>query len=393
MPKKMLEISRIANFESPPSARGVAVFNPLVNFRRSFKVLAVAAVVSLPGMVFAAESPGTIDDLGFNSVMNEKLFSSNYEVQSVQSQSLIKSSDGASRGLGLQTSMAFEIQEKPYSSSGLMLSGDSVNEDNGIDIKRFSTALVSSAGTLTVGNDWTNFQDFLHDDDDAAQSPIKRNSLTTEQIRWSTGSGFSVAFENDAALDGELLAGADDPADMPSLVLSWQGADKDQRGRYSFSALGRQLQLDGFGNNDNTQEDLGWGLNLAGGWQFGDLFAALSVTLGNSIDSFILGRLVDRETASSAAKVTQLGESLNISPSLNYRLSETANLHMSLNRFQSSDNDAVHGIDTLDTIHLGYSWNPWPSTRIGIEFIGKEVDGRGELDDSNAVNFAASKRF
>lgn len=390
MPNKMLKINRIANVLSPSTGRGAGSSKGISYFSRLGTTFSMAALTAaMSHAAFAAESPATIDELGFSSVMNDKLFSDSYQIQS---QSVIKPSTAISGGFRLQTQMEIEADGRAATSNGLLLQDDPISNDRGIDIKRFSTALTSSAGTLTVGNDWTNFQDFLQDDRPVS-SALNGESLTTEQVRWANGSGFSVALEKDAALDGELLVASEQASDLPSLVLSWQGADKNKRGQYSFSAMGQQLELDRFEVADETQQDLGWGLNLAGGWQFGDLFAALSVTLGNSIDNFILGRLGDRDTAVAASNPSKPGESLNINPSLNYRLSETANLHVSLNRFQTSDDDAVHGVDTLDTIHLGYSWNPWPSTRIGIEFVGKDVDGQGELNDSNAVNFAASKRF
>jgi hypothetical protein len=74
-------------------------------------------------------------------------------------------------------------------------------------------------------------------------------------------------------------------------------------------------------------------------------------------------------------------------------LGENANIHVAINRFESDGDSNVFGVDTLDTVHLGYSWNPWPSTQFGVEFIGKDVEGSSELSDSNEVNFAASKRF
>ena len=64
-----------------------------------------------------------------------------------------------------------------------------------------------------------------------------------------------------------------------------------------------------------------------------------------------------------------------------------------MNRFETEAEDTAHGVETLDTIHLGYTWTPWPSTQIGIEFVGKDVEGPGSMEDSNEVNFAASKRF
>jgi len=153
------------------------------------------------------------------------------------------------------------------------------------------------------------------------------------------------------------------------------------------SALGHEVDQD----ISPSDSDIGWGLNLAGGWRFGDFFAKLSLTLGNSIDSFILSRFSDaNETTTNSYR---LNEAFNISPSIDYQLTDKGNIHFSVNRFQSSEQLAANGVDTLDTVHLGYSWTPWPSTRFGIEYVGKDVQGNADLSDSNEVNFAASKEF
>ncbi|MGI9319657.1 MAG: hypothetical protein ACR2QW_20180 [bacterium] len=380
--------------------------------RNSALTLAISATVLLGApRVHAAEgetqpvTPVTIDDLGFSGAMNDQLFSSRY---SIESNSVVKSGSG-SGGFGLQSVIEIESSDPalPFATStgDLIYSEQFDASGEELEVRRFSTALETDSGILTVGNDWSNFQDFLLPGEAAQGFPsaalanldrsrLEPGSLITEQISWSSKSGFSVALENEFELAGEtLLSEVPGYSTSPSLVLSWKGSDQRSNGQYSFSALGRQLQLDEFEQPEQDTDSFGWGLNLAGGWRFGDLFAALRVTLGNSIDSFILGQLGDRSTAASALRSTATDESINFNPSLSYRLGETSNLHFSLNRFQTSGENTVHGIDTLDTIHLGYTWNPWPSTRFGIEFVGKDVEGAGEMDDSSEVNFAASKQF
>ena len=351
--------------------------------------------------------PMTIDDLGFGAALDNQVFGNSYRVTSAMPlvAPLAKSvsepkSDG--RRLDMSTTLEFGAGQgiAASGSPGIALdSADGLSIDD-TNIRRFSTALRSSTGTLTVGNDWSNFQDFL---DRETPASLTGRGLTSEQISWATSGElgeFSVALEKDYAFLGRDVArsfsgdsGVGNGVNGSSgLVLSWRGTSADQRAVYGISALGRELEgSDPDGSGEST--DSGWGVNLAGGWRFGQLFAALSITLGNSIDSFILGKVADSETASEAARVLSPSESININPSLSYRLGENANLHFALNRFDSEAGNAAHGIDTLDTIHLGYSWTPWPSTRIGIEFVGKDVEGPGNMEDSNEVNFAASKRF
>lgn len=350
------------------------------------------------------DQPATIDDLGFSAAMNDQVFSSKYRLES---KSVVKPG-AATEGVGVQSFVEIESIDPalPFATSdgNLVYADQGADADEDLEIRRFSTALQTNNGVLTVGNDWSNFQDFLfpHEANSAFvgatlqsldDSRLHSNPLSTEQISWTTKNGFSVALESELELEGQTLLNQPGYSTSPSLVLGWKGSDSRSKGQYSFSALGREIQVDDYGSLEGESDSLGWGLNLAGGWRFGDLFAALRVTLGNSIDSFILGRLGDRETASSALRSSATDESININPSLSYRLGETSNLHFSLNRFQTSNLDAAHGIDTLDTIHLGYTWNPWPSTRIGIEFVGKDVEGPGEMDDSSEINFAASKQF
>ena len=350
------------------------------------------------------DQPATIDDLGFSGAMNDQVFSSKYRLES---KTVVK--PGASEeSMSVQSFVEIESIDPalPFATSegNLVYTDQVVGADEGLEIRRFSTALKTNSGVLTVGNDWSNFQDFLfpHEADSAFvgaslqsldDSRLESNPLATEQISWTTKNGFSVALESELELEGQTLSNQPGYSASPSLVLGWKGSDSYSKGQYSFSALGREIQVDDYASLEGESNSLGWGLNLAGGWRFGDLFAALRVTLGNSIDSFILGKLGDRETASSALRSGATDESININPSLSYRLGETSNLHFSLNRFQTSSVDVAHGIDTLDTIHLGYTWNPWPSTRIGIEFVGKDVEGPGEMDDSSEINFAASKQF
>ncbi len=353
--------------------------------------------------------PLTIDDLGFSNVMDDRVFGRSYQISS--DVMLPESGNGfslaASSPLSTRSELELDVTRNSFGEAGINNGSVSLTDGfrNGqgeVSIRRFSTALTSQEGTLTVGSDWSNFQDFLPVENALSGNGLARQGLTGDQISWASAGElghFNVALESDYELAGpdELISGinadtGDQTFTSPSLVLSWRGSTPDQRGIYGVTALSRELELDG----DNGLEDVsetGWGLNLAGGWRFGELFAALSVTLGDSIDSFILGRMGDRDTASAASRYLTPGESININPSINYRLGDTSNLHLSVNLFESESQDTAHGVETLDTIHLGYTWAPWPSTRIGIEFVGKDVEGPGSMEDSNEVNFAASKRF
>ena len=360
----------------------------------------IAAVVAICAFcrVASAEDnqPVTIDDLGFNQAMNQQVFKSRYQFSSKSSLSnpfsrQATSLSGAKTGVSLETLVDVESSSKNAArfGDGLNFSDEAVENTTGFQVKRFSTALKNSKGTLTVGNDWSNFQDFLGGSKTAYFDGVG-NQPATSQIRWQSDSGFGLAIED------ELDYGNDNDfspyQSSPNLILSWDSEGLPINGKYSFTALGRQLELDGFQAEDRKDKKLGWGVNLSGGWQFGDLFAALSVTIGNSIDNIILGRFGNGKTTPATSRTINLGDAYNINPSLNYRLNDTSNLHVAINRYESDDINTF-GIDTLDTIHVGYTWKPWPSTRFGIEFVGKDVEGDSELTDSKQVNFAASKQF
>lgn len=271
-------------------------------------------------------------------------------------------------------------------------------QSQGLKIDRLSTTWQSKSGALTVGNARSNFQDFLRGVPDSATgySPLFGDPQTSEQVAWAGRNGFSIAIEEpvgepEAVNDHiESLQGL--TRETPNLILSWQGEFADQ-GRYKVSALGRKLDLKGVHDGvDVDDKTLGWGLQLDGGWRFGDLFAALRVTLGNGIDSLILNRF-GSDVAVSPSGEAETMESISILPSLNYSIDKHSDFHLSLGRYESKDASAVTGIDTLDTINLGYTWSPWPSARIGVEITGKDFEGVISDEDSTEIKIGAEQRF
>ncbi|MGI9310557.1 MAG: hypothetical protein ACR2P7_03360 [bacterium] len=271
----------------------------------------------------------------------------------------------------------------------------SAYQSQGLQVERLGATWETQRGTLRVGGDWSNFGA-------RAASPFD-HARSAGQITWRSRNGFSIALEEpvggaanpdrgDGAINDDIESLQALTDGSPNLVLSWQGGLAEEAGAYKVSALGRRLDLNGAHNGVEVDDRaLGWGLNLAGGWRFGDLFAALSVTLGNGIDSLLLQRFGSDVAVSPSGEVETL-ESLSILPSLNYSLGQNADLHVVLGRYQARDETAI-GIDTLDTINLGYTWSPWPSAKIGIEVVGKNVQGTIDDGDSAEVKIGAEKRF
>ena len=266
----------------------------------------------------------------------------------------------------------------------------SAYQSQGLKIDR----LGDNSGAFTVGNEWRNFQDtLLRPDGVSGRSSLFDDRQTSE---WTGGNGFSIALEEPAgqgnATNDNIKSLQGLTEGSPNLILSWQG-DFAENGRYKMSAIGRKLNLEGVHDGVNVDdEELGWGVQMAGGWRFGDLFAALRVTLGNGIDSLILKRFGSDVAVSSSGEVETL-ESLTILPSLNYNINKRSDVRLSLGHYKSADGEAVTGIDTLDTINLGYTWSPWPSTRIGVEVEGKDFEGDSGEEDSTEIKIGAETRF
>ena len=362
--------------------------------------LAIAAVcLSTPGIALSAD-PTNIDELGLNSVTDNQLFSSGFKFEG---QSLFKY--GENDSLKLESSLEGETIE-PIRANRILtddvvtdLDGlESSYQSQGLKIKRLSTSWQSEAGTLTVGSDWANFQDVL-----ASSNKFKEFRSTTDnrtvasQIKWLTPNGFSIALEDAPKSEfyaGDLSTPIDDQfGSSPSLILSWHGGPGGGAGEYRVSAMGKKLDAESSGQKFDGDDLVGWGLNLEGGWQIGDLFAALSVTYGNGINSYILQRSGNNILVSPNS-FDETGDSLGIRPSLYYSLNNNHNFHVALGRYTTEETSPVSGIDTLDTIHMGYSWTPWPSTKLGVEVIGQNADGPNvSVEESTEFKFGAQKLF
>ena len=341
----------------------------------------------LCGFAHASGNPENIDDLGFNSVFDNNLFSNGFSLSTRN-----KSSIGLTNSGNLTTEFEAE-SEGSHTVSRIKPLEDNLDsltseyQSQGLRIKRLSSSWESESGTLTVGSDWANFQDTLSADRSFSGSAADRSRGVASQIRWHSPNGFSISIEDEAP-DGN---GNEGSLDSPSVILSWQGGVGGNAGQYRVTAMGTRLDPDSSGQRFNGDDILGWGLNLEGGWQIGDLFAALSVTYGKGINSYVLQRF-GNEILVTPNDLDSYGDAYSIRPSLYYSLNENSNFHVALSHYSSED-DPVSGIDTLDTIHMGYSWSPWPSTRFGLELVGQNADGPNGTQDETQFKFGAQKLF
>ena len=266
----------------------------------------------------------------------------------------------------------------------------------GLKINRLSAAWETASGRLTVGNARPNFDALATSPNELTDQKLT-DRLTdatenTEQLAWHGQNGFSIAMEKpiDNTADNDRPSGDEALAtESSSLVLAWREHSSDGD-NYEVAAVGQKLAYNDTDTENNTDTAFGWGVKLAGGWRVGDWFTALSVTIGDGIDNLILRRF-NTDIGPAAANYNGR-ESFNITPKIKYHLTENSDLHIQLGRYESGDADLT-GIDTLDTVNLGYSWSPWPGSQFGVEVIGRDVDGEAGLEDSIEIKIEAQTEF
>ena len=273
-------------------------------------------------------------------------------------------------------------------------------QSRGLKINTLGVAWRNKADILAGDIEQNRFDKFLQVVDSDLSYPLlfeaKKNSTSsTSQITLIERKGFSIAveepvesvkFANERSETLQSISGS------PHLIVSWQG-DIAAQGQYKMSVLGREIEVTGEHNGIKLdREELGWGIQLAGGWHFGDVFAALRVTIGDGIDSLLL-RHFGSDVALSSSGDVETVESFSILPSLLYNIDDESDVRFSMGRYQSTDGEINSNIDTLDTVNLGYSWSPWPSTRIGVEVMNKDFTGNGSEVDSTEIKIGAETRF
>lgn len=274
-------------------------------------------------------------------------------------------------------------------------------QSQGFKVGRISASWKTKAGVLTVGNDWANFQDILSVNKGFESIDISAKKRTvSSQIKWLSANGFSISLEDAPKTSSystdDTTSNSSENTVSPGLILSWQGGPGGVAGDYRVTAMGRKLDATTEGQKFDSSNLTGWGLNVEGGWQIDDLFATLSVTYGKGIDSYILQRYGDNlvVTPNYSDEPSESGATLSIRPSLYYSLNDNSNFHVSLGYYTAKNSFNNSGIDTLDTINMGYSWSPWPSTKLGFELVGQNPGGRDSGGEESAqVKFDAQKRF
>lgn len=351
--------------------------------------LSFIAVMFVSSLGAYASDFKTIDSLGFNAIIDDNLFSSTVELQEKGDISDDWSEDS------LHITPLQSLTDSSADGVGFINPSD---QSQGFKVNRISASWKNATGELTVGNDWTSFQDLLSVDKGFESANVSdKNRTVVNQIKWLSPNGFSISLEDSpktsAYLNDSEPPKSDDNDNSPGLILSWQGGPGGTAGAYRVAALGKTFETPASDQNLDGDNILGWGLNLEGGWQMGDLFAALSVTFGKGIDSYVLQRL-GNDLVVAPNPLDELGNSLSVQPSLYYRLNNNSNFHVSIGHYDSENSVNNSGIDTLDTINMGYGWTPWPSTKFGVGLVNQDAGNRnGDIEKSTQVIFDAQKRF
>lgn len=333
-----------------------------------------------------AQSPKTIDELEYETAIDDSLFSSEFNLKNWSGVSLGKyGAVQISSEIGTDSA---DLEEEGHITGG----GISVSRTDTLVVKRISASLAKESGTLTVGSDWTNFQDVLTRD--RVLGVENRENPVFRQIRWLSPDGFSISLEESSPSSSP--EGNTPPQDsgqgVSSLILSWQGGAGGRAGEYRVAALGTRLDAASSGRQLDIRDVNGWGLKLEGGWRIGDLFAALSVTYGKGINRYILRRYGNQLLVMANAD-SDPADAYSIRPSLYYSLNENAHFHVALGRHAVDSAPETAGQDTLDTIHMGYNWSPWPSTEFGIELVGRNPNGTQGSQGKTRFRIGARKNF
>lgn len=253
-----------------------------------------------------------------------------------------------------------------------------------------------TTGGWTIGQTWTNFMDFVaYPTTVDFFGPAGKSFARQAQIRYTFSNGVSVSLENPET-DGQGAAGrlrestggiGEDRA--PDLTAAWRGGPGGIGGSYESAVVVRSLGVGG--DIDSTEE--GFGINLAGAWDFGFGKLAASVTTGSGIGRYIIngaanGLFVTDDNELEAVDAT--GASL----SYLHRWNGSSSSLIALGAFENDDDFPANGINAVRTIHANYMWNPTDITTYGIEAIfGDNETADGESGTATRLQFGAQLNF
>ena len=260
----------------------------------------------------------------------------------------------------------------------------------------------SDSGTWTAGQTWTLFGGFNYAPTVDFFAPNGQVFVRQTQLRWTSPSGWAISLENPetlptGALSGGEGGGGDGKDELPDLVLKYTTGDSAASGAYSASAVLRQLGVEGTTDAGVAvdDEEFGWGVHLGGDWDLGQLFLTGGIAFGEGVGRYILadGSFNNDVYVDSDGGLEAI-QSYGLTLGASYSLTDTSSINFNYGRFENDDPDRSSGVDTSQSYHLNYMWNPWPSTTLGLEVIyGDRELADGSDGDATRLQFGIQRNF
>ena len=258
-------------------------------------------------------------------------------------------------------------------------------------------------GAWTIGQTWTNFMDFVaYPTTVDFFGPAGKSFARQGQVRYTLDNGLSFSIENpetDGFADaGDRLRESTGGIGLdiaPDFTAAWRGGPGGAGGSYEISGIVRILGVqgdlsDGVAVDDTTT---GFGFNAAGGWEFGKVNLAASVTGGDGIGRYIINGFGNDVFVSATGEVDAV-TSFAASGNIKYSWTENSSTLLAFGVFMNDEPDESNGIDNLGTIHLNYIWSPYPNSSFGAEIITGYIENADGSDGSQTrLAFGAQLNF
>ncbi len=259
----------------------------------------------------------------------------------------------------------------------------------------------ASYGAWTIGQTWTNFMDFVaYPTTVDFFGPAGKAFIRQTQVRYTLSNGLSFSLENPET-DGngalgrlrESTGGLGEDS-LPDFTAAWRGGPGGLGGSYEVAGVLRALGVNGEVDGLAVDEDeTGYGINLAGGWDYGPATLSASLTFGDGIGRYIIngaGNDIFVNADGSVDTVESLGASVN----LKYNWTGSSSSLISFGHFSNDDPDRSNGIDNLQTINVNYTFSPYPRSSFGVELIQGFLENADGTDgDATRIAFGAQLNF
>ena len=263
-------------------------------------------------------------------------------------------------------------------------------------------------GGLTIGQVWTNFMDFVaYPTTVDFFGPAGKSFIRQTVIKYTFNNGLSFSLENPET-DGQGAVGrirestgGPGQDELPDITAAWRGGPGGAGGSYEFSGVFRFLGVDGAildADGEPTavvvdEQETGFGINLAGAWDFGRVALAGSFTFGDGIGRYIINGAANDIFVTDTGDVETV-ESMSLSANIKLNWTSGSSSLLAFGHFENDNPLESNGIDNLQTVHLNYIWTPWPASSFGVELIqGFLENADGTEGDATRLAFGAQLNF